>query len=209
MYLNDGRKNYAQIDKEGLAVVYGVKKFHQMLYGQHFTIVTDHKPLLGLFGETKIIPLLESGRIQKWALTLSAYEYTLWYRKGCDMSNDDALNMIPLKKTISTFVPIPGELLRLVNWLESSPMDAGKIRNWTRFDPVLSKVLTLVSSGWPDRGVGEESMQPYFRCKDEITVHDGFLLWGQSVILPELGRQRILEELHGVHPGVCRMKALA
>ena len=131
------------------------------------------------------------------------------YRKWCDMSNTDALSRIPLKETILTSVPIPGEILRLVILLESSPTYAGNIRNWTRLDPVLSKILTVVQSGRPYRGVGEESVQPYFRHKDEITVHDGCLIWGQCVIIPEPGRQRILEELHDIHSGVCRMKALA
>ena len=141
-----------------------------MQCGRHFTIVKDHKPLLGLFGETKTIPPLASIRIQRWALTWTAYEYTLRYRKGCNISNADAISGKPLKETTSTSVPITGEILRLVSFLESSSMDAGNIRNWTRLDPVLSKVLTVVQSGWPDRGVGEESIQPYLRRKDEIAA---------------------------------------
>ena len=54
--------------------MFGVKKFHSYLYGHHFTLITDHKPLLTLFNESE---LQASGRIQCWALTLAAYEYTL------------------------------------------------------------------------------------------------------------------------------------
>ena len=63
-------KNYSHLDKEVLAIIYGVKKFHQYLHGRHFEIKTDHKPLTYIFSETCATPTMASGRIQRWALTL-------------------------------------------------------------------------------------------------------------------------------------------
>ncbi len=53
-------KGYSQLDKEGLAIVFAVTCFHEYLYGQPFTVVTNHKPLTSLFSETKCIPPLFS-----------------------------------------------------------------------------------------------------------------------------------------------------
>lgn len=56
--LTAAEKGYSQLDKEGLAIVFAVKRFHQYLYGRMFTIVTDHRPLMTLFSETRCIPPL-------------------------------------------------------------------------------------------------------------------------------------------------------
>ena len=48
--LNKHKKGYSQIDKEALAIMFGLKRFCMYLYGQHFTIWTDHKPLQRIFG---------------------------------------------------------------------------------------------------------------------------------------------------------------
>ena len=56
--LSAAERNYCHLDKEALAVVFAVKKFHQFLYGRHFKIYTDHKPLLGLLHPEKATPLM-------------------------------------------------------------------------------------------------------------------------------------------------------
>ena len=67
------------MEKEGLACVFGVKKFHTYLYGHPFTLITDHLPLKSLFQEQKNVPVQASAHIQRWALLLASYEYTIMY----------------------------------------------------------------------------------------------------------------------------------
>lgn len=57
--LTAAEKGYSQLEKEGLAVVLAVKRFHQHLFGRPFYIFTDHKPLMGLFRESKGIPPMD------------------------------------------------------------------------------------------------------------------------------------------------------
>ena len=71
--LNKAEKNYPQIERELLGLVFGVTKFRLYVLGRKFTLQTDHKPLRKLCNEKETIPLLTSNRIKKWSLLLKAY----------------------------------------------------------------------------------------------------------------------------------------
>ena len=173
--LSPAEKNYSQFEKEGLAIVYGVKKFHSYLYGRRFTIHSDHQQLRHLFGSKKEIPPMAASRIQRWAVALSAYEYSIKYRAGKTLQNADALSRLPLCWKVQ--VPVPGDIQLLQErWDAFSPVTAKQIRSWTEKDPLLSRVLRFVRQGWPHRV--EEGVQPSFRRRLELSVVDNWLLWG-------------------------------
>ena len=75
--LNKHEKGYAQLDKEALAIMFGLNRFRMYLYGRHFTILTDNKPLERILGPKTAIPTLAAQRLQRWALTLSTFDYNL------------------------------------------------------------------------------------------------------------------------------------
>jgi hypothetical protein len=205
--LSPPERNYSQLEREALSIVWGVKKFHQYLFGRHFTIYNDHRPLETLLSEKKSIPPMASGRIQRWALTLSAYQYTLRYKSGVQMSNADALSRLPLPISAQE-VPLPAETVCLIEFMESSPLDVDFIRLLTDRDPVLSRVKRFVAHGWPSV-VEDEDIKPYANRKDELSLQDGCVLWGARVVVPKSARDRVVEMLHEAHPGIVRMKCFA
>ena len=93
--LSPAEGNYAQLEKEGLALVYGVKKFHKYLYGRPFTLVTDHKPLMAILGSKKNLPTLAAACLQRWALFLLGYRYQLEFRLSGKHCNADGLSRLP------------------------------------------------------------------------------------------------------------------
>ncbi|XP_040197550.1 uncharacterized protein K02A2.6-like, partial [Rana temporaria] len=75
--LTKAESNYSHIDKEALALIWAIKKFHLYLYGREFTILTDHKPLLQIFSPDKGISQTTAARLQRYALFLGAYSYKI------------------------------------------------------------------------------------------------------------------------------------
>ena len=76
-------KNYAPIEVESLAILFGLEKNHLYLHGlKHFTVCTDHKPLVTLYSQyRKEI----SARVQKHKLALQGkYNFTVVWEAGKD-----------------------------------------------------------------------------------------------------------------------------
>ena len=205
--LTTAEKNYSQLEKEALAVVYAVGKFHNYLYGKHFIIESDHQPLSYIFNNSKAISPTASSRITRWALTLSAYSYTIKHKPGRNLGNADALSRLPQSLTTDSDCN-PGDLVHLLNHLESTSVTSSHIRRWTDTDPTLSRVRQYILQGWPTTQLGEE-FKPFNSRKDELSILDGCILWGARVVVPPPGQKSVLEELHETHLGVSKMKALA
>ena len=206
--LNSAERNYSQLDREGLAIIFGVKKFHSYLYGHHFSIQSDHQPLAHLFSEKRGIPAMASARIQRWALTLAAYQYNIRYKSGSTLNNADAFSRLPQPVTISADNCFPADLVHLIFHLEATSINAGKIKDWTAKDPLLARVLKYTLSGWPSTPL-EDNFKPFIHRKSELSVLDGCLLWGSRIVIPPQGRKIALQELHDTHPGCNKMKGLS
>ena len=145
--LTDAEKKYSQVEKEGLACVYGMKRFHSYLFGHKFVLQTDHQPLTTLFNETKSIPVQASSRIQRWALLLASYEYTIVFRSTSKHANADAMSRLPLPDK-PTSTPVPAEFVLMIEKLDKAPITSTQIANWTKKDPVLAKVSQYIQLGW-------------------------------------------------------------
>ena len=60
------KKNYAQIDKEALGLIWGIKIFHTCLYGRIFILETDHQPLVHISKPENGISSTASAIISLW-----------------------------------------------------------------------------------------------------------------------------------------------
>ena len=203
--LHMAESNYSQIEKEALALIYGVKKFHMYLYGRsQFTLVTDHKPLLVILGPKSGLPALVAARSHRWAITLAAYNYTVDYRSTNKMGNADALYRLPVDKAPD------GEDNVNVLLMESHgvPITATRVAQATAKDLVLARVLQSVVSGRNTLNAMPEC-RSYMDFWDELSTERGCILRGARVVIPQKLQGRVLEELHADHQGIVRTKAMA
>ena len=204
--LTSAEKNYSQLEKEALALIFGVKKFHRYLYGRNFTLITDHKPLVTIMGPKKGIPSLAATRLQRWTILLSAYDYTIQYKSTTNHGNADGLSRLLLP---STLPDLDSQCVTTFNiaQVQALPVTFGDIQKATRRDTILGKVYRYVQEGWPTK-VPEE-LQPYKHRENELSVENSSVMWGMCVIVPQTLHSQVLKSLHANHPGITRMKAIA
>ena len=183
--LTASEQNYSQLEKEGLACILGIKKFHDYVFGQSFVLVIDHKPLLDLLKEYRATSQQASSRIKRWLLFLSNYEYHLVFRNTSAHANADALSHLPLSDQPVKVFEEP-ELVLLSEHLNDSPFTAKDIKIWTQRDQKLARVLHHVQQGWPSEGDSE--LEPYSSRRLELSCYEGCIMWGSRIVIPPPGK---------------------
>ena len=203
--LRKAEKNYSVLDKEALAIYWSVRKFYQYLAGQKFVIGTDHRPLTTIFGERKGLPQMASGRLQRWAVYLSGFNYTIEHIKGVNNTAADGLSRLPRQIADDQEEDL-GDYFNFMT-AENLPIRAENIIKHVRRDPLLSRVYMYVKEGWPTQV--QEELKPFAQRAEEIYIEKDMIMWGYRLVIPECFKQQLLQEIHGGHIGISKMKALA
>eukprot|EP00731_Ephydatia_muelleri_P000773 Em0001g773a len=206
--LSKVERNYLQIEKEVLSIIFGLKKFHQYLYGRKFLLVTDHQPLVKIFGPKTGISSVVAGRLQRWALCLAGYQYDIVYKPTQKHGNADGLSRYPSTESEAIDGEEGGDrILALYGpQLAACPLTVKDIERGTMSDALLRQVT---KDGWNKTGRVDDQLRPYFNRREELSTEGNCLMWGIKAVIPPGMRQHILKELHQSHPGIVRMKSLA
>jgi hypothetical protein len=158
--LTKTEQNYSQLEKEALALIFAVRKFHSYIYGRRFTLVTDHKPLVTIFGPKTGIPSLAAQRLQRWAIILSAHQYDIAYRSTHDHANADALSRLPVD-SVTDYEHHMDEAMYNVSYINELPLAPSDIAKATRKDLVLMRALEFTSVGWPETANQDKALEPH------------------------------------------------
>lgn len=197
------QQKYAQINKEAYAIIFGIKKFHQYLYGNKFTLFTDHRPLVQIFSPSKALPAYTALRMQHYAVFLQGYNFDIKYKNTKQHYNADCLSRLPVPMT--TVVKCDVIDVYEIEILQSMPVSTNQLTHATATDTQLQNILSALRK--KKKNVSAKLRfnvnQAAFSIQQEILLCNG------KIVIPESLRKRFLRDLHKSHFGVVKMKALA
>ena len=204
--LSDTEKRYANIEREMLAIVFAVERFHHYTYGRKIQVITDHKPLVAILkkGISSAPP-----RLARMLLRLQKYDIELEYTPGKQLKLADALSRID---------PCPGKEIEGLDMtvhefetqVNASPQKLDDIRRETELDSELQCLKHTIMNGWPEfRSECPPHICNYWNYRDELSLIDGILLKGNRIIIPKMLRCDVLNQIHYAHLGIdkCRLRA--
>ena len=207
--MTETEQQYAQIEKELLAIVHGFEKFHSYVYGRgDVMVVSDHKPLLAIHKKALVSA---PKRLQRMLLRLQRYTYNLTYQPGSQLVIADTLSRAyPPEPAVKTQFPediaalgdVEQEQLRELHMVASADT-LNLIQNAAIVDVDYQLLIHQIKSGWPE--TQEElpvTLKPYYTFADELSVCGGFVLKGHRLVIPQPAREVMLERLHRAHIGV-------
>ena len=188
-------------EREMLAAVFGAERFHTYVYGQSFTIESDHKLLESISRKN----LADTpAQLQHMMLRLQGYSFTIRYCPGKEMVIPD---------TLSCFSPRPGPDLPLdiaIHHACIMPDHKEAFQQAFVNDPEMRALADLIITGWPeDIKEVPRPLCPYWQHEETLTIEDGLVLRGEALIIPPVKRERTLHQLHQFHQGIMKSQLLA
>ncbi|XP_055526910.1 uncharacterized protein K02A2.6-like [Wyeomyia smithii] len=180
--LTQAEVGYSQVEKEGLALVFGVTKFHRMILGRKFTLQADNQPLMRIFGSKKGIPPHTANRLQRWALTLLCYDFEIEYISTTQFGYADVLSHLIDSHTKSDEDFIIATI-QLEEDVEVSLNEA--------------LVIQYNQKGWPSSAssIEDDSVRQFYPYRESVAVVKGYLMMSDRFHCNH-GRNQPWERIH-------------
>ena len=207
--LTGAEKNYQNLERECLAMIWGMEKFHYFLYGKQFTLETDQKPLVSIYRKHMVEI---SPRIQRLIVRSIPYQpFDFQYRQGKE---------IPLADTLSSVTPTPVEEdgiqlpIVAVNLIMSnipvSSTEIELIHEETSKDPTLTLLRHYIHMGWPvDHRILPQELHTFWNYREDLSMENRLITKGARLLIPSTLRRKVLEKIHDRYLGIekCMLKA--
>ena len=209
--LNGTEKRYAVIEKEALAATWGCEKFSDYILGLHFTLETDHKPLVSLL-QTKELSKMPP-RIIRFRLRLMRFSPTVQYVPGKYQLTADALSRPPVGTPYETDTALISEIENFTNHmmttLPASSQRLLEIAAAQRADEECTLIKEFCMCGWPTYMPHTPLLRQYWENRSHLSVLDDLLLYDDRIVTPRSMRLEILDRIRQGHFGITKCRARA
>ena len=201
--LSEAEKNYPNLHREALCLVFAANKFHKYIYGNKVIFFTDNRPLATIFNLEKGIPALAAGRLQKYAYILSIYDFQIKYRKGAANFEADALSRLPVQGETGVDSGV-SEVEIIKNIFDECPLDFNKLGKETQNEELLKELYECIKFGWKENNIRHD-LKYYYNNNHCLSIVGDCVLYMNRVIVPQKFRMEILKVLHEGHLGMIRI----
>ena len=201
--LSPTEKRYANIERELLACVFGAERFHTYVFGQSFTIESDHKPL-EMISQKHLSSA--PARLQRMFLRLQRYDYTIHYRPGKEMTLADALSRAPKNDGGDEHIELDVQICHV----QHSTQRLALLRETTATDQEAGLLKQYITDGFPHSCSDfPRCLRQFWSYRDELSVDDGIILKDKRAFIPRPLREYYLGKVHEGHQGVtkCQLRA--
>lgn len=213
--LTPTEQRYSHIEKEALAITWGCEYLHIYLFGcDNFRVYTDHRPLLGIFGNPLSKP---SARMAGWSLRLSQFKFQLLYKPGNVNPADYMSRHVPMQSRQSSREQELAE--QMVQYISITscpkPISLEEVKMATKEDKTLQTVmLALLDNQWNSHrktnGIDLDTFDRLQLVQGELSVALGndLLLRGTRLVIPAKLQSKMVDLAHIGHQGMVKTKSL-
>ena len=209
--LTSAERDYAQKEKEMLAITFACRKFHPYINEKLTQVESDHKPLESIMKKPlgSVPP-----RLQRMMLQLQRYKLDVRYTSGKAIPVADALSRAQLSTTADADDRMNSDIEVMVHAITSSlPMSEARrdeLQRATAQDEELQALRNFIFSGWPDNIKAVPSIvRQFWTIREELHEADQMLFKGTKLIIPTIFRSEMLRRIHKGHQGAEKSKERA
>ena len=196
--LSSAERNYSQIEKEMLSIIFACQKFNFYTYGRSVKVINDHKPLLGIMD--KEIHKIASAKLQRMRLKLLNFDIKLQYAPGKTIVLADYLSRYMNEDEESSEDKTITESVLSINATDERK---NELQEETEKDEIFKKMKEYCRYGWPNsKEKCPEQLRYLFKMRNDILLDDEILFYKDRIMIPKTMRKMILTKLHGPHFGI-------
>lgn len=214
------QRNYSQLEKEALALIIALDRFHKFLWGRKFLLQMDCKHLVALLqtDNTKGLKPTTASSLKHWAVTLLGYDFRIKYVQTQDFGQVDGLSCLAQKFREDNIDEIHVAGVRAVKeeiqQLKKYSIDQfgttlkKELKHSTKEDEHLNAVMEAIKNNW-NVPIKSDIVDQFMKRRDNLSIVDDTLLLEDRVVIPMCLQRKILTSLHKGHPAIRQVKQLA